>query len=203
MGTGYIHHKQRLWKRDHLTWEAGHKVEMCTMFWGCADTIIEPREAGIRLPVHPRANISLSYVCACELEISLWINCQCRSSSRLGEKENANPQECACVLQSTGLIMSARLNRRLPLVDGDVIVHTFVGLLQDMLMVLLLRQLLFAQQEKHCMRLYFIILYSSFITNAHMYLYLIVDMPYAVTCLVLYYEELHSMQESVNQPQPQ
>lgn len=62
---------------------------------------------------------------------------------------------------------------------------------------------LFAQQEKHCMRLYFIILYSSFITNAHMYLYLIVDMPYAVTCLVLYYEELHSMQESVNQPQPQ
>lgn len=99
MGTGYIHHKQRLWKRDHLTWEAGHKVELCTMFWGCADTIIEPREAGIRLPVHPRANISLSYICACELEISLWINCQCRSSSRLGEKENANPQECACVLQ--------------------------------------------------------------------------------------------------------
>lgn len=119
------------------------------------------------------------------------------------ERKCKSTRVCMCATESTGLIMLARLNRRLPLVDGDVIVHTFVGLLQDMLMVLLLRQLLFAQQEKHCMRLYFIILYSSFITNAHMYLYLIVDMPYAVTCLVLYYEELHSMQESVNQPQPQ
>lgn len=46
------------------------------------------------------------------------------------ERKCKSTRVCMCATERTGLIMSLRLNRRLPLVDRDVMVHTFVGLLQ-------------------------------------------------------------------------